>query len=256
MKLSVRDVAKLLDVSEKTVYRWLTERKLPAYRLHGQYRFNRAEVLTWATAEKLNVPLNALQESDNADLPLPTLEDALHVGGIYYRLGGLDKESVLREAVEVLRLPDEVDREFLLQVMLARERMTSTAIGDGVAIPHARNPIVLHVDKPLISLCFLEKPIDFGALDGQPVHVLFILVSPTVRAHLHLLYRLSFALRDEEFKILLREEAGRDALLYCIRRISASLPNPPGMQSGIQKPGPEQVAAIHAGLPRTGEVRP
>jgi PTS system nitrogen regulatory IIA component len=224
MKLTVRDVSELLDVSEKTVYRWLNDGKLPGYRMSGQYRFSRAEILEWATANKLNVSLGALQEAENPEEPLPTLPEALQTGGIFYRIGGTDIASALRSVVEVLRLPEEVDREFLFQVLLAREQLASTGIGDGIAIPHARNPIVLHVDKPLVSLCFLEHPIDFGALDARPVQALFTLISPTVRAHLHLLSRLSFALRDMEFRSLLKAQAARDELLKAVRRITAELP--------------------------------
>ena len=190
------------------------------------YRFNRAEILEWATANKLNVPVGALYETEHSNLPLPTLPDALQLGGIFYRIGGSTKESALRSVVEVVRLPDEVDREFLLRVLLAREELTSTAIGDGIAIPHARNSVVLHVDRPLVSLCFLETPIDFGALDGQPVQALFTLISPTMRAHLHLLARLSFALRDAEFKSLVLAQGGRDDLMKTVRRICAGLSDP------------------------------
>jgi len=221
----------MLDVSEKTVYRWINDGKLPGYRMSGQYRFSRAEILEWATANKLNVSLGALQEAENPEETLPTLPEALQLGGIFYRIGGADVASALRNVVEVVRLPDEVDREFLFQVLLAREQVGSTAIGEGIAIPHARNPIVLHVDKPLVSLCFLEQPIDFGALDARPVQALFTLISPTVRAHLHLLSRLLFALRDVEFKSLVMEQAGRDELTKAIRRISADSPKPREVQT-------------------------
>jgi PTS system nitrogen regulatory IIA component len=225
MKLTGRDVSEMLDISEKTVYRWLNERKLPGYRISGQHRFSRVEILEWATAIKLNVPVSALQESEHSDQPLPTLPDALQLGGIFYRIGGADKESALRSVVEVVRLPDEVGREFLLRVLVAREELTSTAIGDGIAIPHARNPVVLHVDKPLVSLCFLERPIEFGALDGKPVQALFTLISTTMRAHLHLLARLAFALLNAEFKSLVVAQAGRDELMQAVRRISTDLSN-------------------------------
>jgi PTS system nitrogen regulatory IIA component len=231
MKLSVRDVSELLDVSEKTVYRWLGEGRLPAYRLSGQYRFNRAEILEWATANKLNVSVGALQEVETRDHPLPSLPEALQAGGIFYRIGGSDRESALRSVVEVLRLPDEVNREFLVQALLAREQLASSGVGDGLAIPHARNPIVLHVDKPLLALCFLEKPIEFGALDGKPVHTLFTLVTPSARTHLHLLSCLSFALRDPAFKALVLRQASRDDLLESLRQISADFPAPPGGES-------------------------
>ena len=223
MTLTVKDVAGLLNISEKTVYRWIDERKLPGYRLSGQYRFNRAELLEWATANRINVSPHIFEEPESSGSRLPELSDALEAGGVYYRLAGANKPAALRSVVEVLRLPDQVDREFLLQVLLAREALESTAIGDGIAIPHVRNPIVLHVPHPVVTLCFLERPVDFGALDGQEVHTLFTMISPTVKAHLHLLSRLAFALRDPEFKSLIREQAGRDEILAGARRISASL---------------------------------
>jgi PTS system nitrogen regulatory IIA component len=219
MKLCVRDVSELLDVSEKTVYRWLGEGKLPGYRISGQYRFSRAEILEWATANKLKVAVGALHESEATDRPLPTLGDALHAGGIHYRMGGNDRESALRCVVEVLRLPDEVNREFLVQALLAREQLASTGVGDGIAIPHPRNPIVLHIDRPVVSLCFLERPVEFDALDGQPVQALFTLVSPGARAQLQLLSRLAFALRDAAFKAAVREQRGREDLFEALRRL-------------------------------------
>jgi PTS system nitrogen regulatory IIA component len=219
MQLTVKDVAGLLDISEKTVYRWIDERKLPGYRLSGQYRFNRAELLDWATSNRINVSPRIFEEPEGGSGSLPELSDALERGGVFYRLAGTNKPSALRSVVEVMRLPDEVNREFLLQVLLAREALESTAVGDGIAIPHVRNPIVLHVPEPVVTLCFLEAPVDFGALDRQPVHTLFTLISPTVRAHLHLLSRLAFALRNPDFKELILRQAGRDEILAAAKRI-------------------------------------
>ena len=223
MQLTVQDVAGLLKVSEKTVYRWINERSLPGYRVSGQYRFNRAELLEWATSRKIQVSPEIFQEPESSSTPLPGLVDALQAGGIFYRLAGTDKESVLRSVAEHMRLPEEVDREFLLRVLLAREALASTGIGDGIAIPHVRNPIVLHVSKPMISLCFLEKPVEFGALDGKPVHALFSLISPTVRAHLHLLSRLAFGMRDTSFREAVARQASRDEILNEARRMEAGL---------------------------------
>jgi nitrogen PTS system EIIA component len=62
MQLTVRDAAKLLSVSEKTVYRWINQGDLPAYRVNEQYRFNRAELLEWATARKINVSVEIFEE--------------------------------------------------------------------------------------------------------------------------------------------------------------------------------------------------
>ena len=98
-------------------------------------------------------------------------------------------------------------------MLLAREALGSTAIGDGIAVPHVRNPVILHLDRPMITLCFLERPVEFGALDGQPVDTLFTLISPTVRAHLHLLSRLSFVLRNPAFQGTVLRQAAREEIL-------------------------------------------
>jgi PTS system nitrogen regulatory IIA component len=223
VQLGVRDVAKLLTVSEKTVYRWINRGVLPAYRVNEQYRFNRAELLEWATSRRINVAAEVFDEPESNATPVPGLVESLTAGGIFYRVGGTDKESVLRAVVEYMRLPDEVDREFLLRVLLAREALQSTGIGDGIAIPHVRNPIVLHVSRPMITLCFLERSVDFGALDGKPVRVLFSLVSPTVRAHLRLLSRLSFALHDARFKTAVVRQGSREEIVDALRAVEAKL---------------------------------
>ncbi|MFZ3046274.1 MAG: PTS sugar transporter subunit IIA [Desulfatirhabdiaceae bacterium] len=223
MQLGVRDIAGMLNVSEKTIYRWIKQKKLPTYRVNDQYRFNRAEILEWATASRVNVSPELMTEPHTIDQPLPRLDHALESGGIHYRLSGTDKISVLQAVVQTMHLPEEVDRSFLHQVLVARESLGSTGIGDGIAIPHVRNPIVLHIQRPVIVLCFLEHPIDFDSLDGHPVSALFTLVSPTVRGHLHLLSKLSFALRDPNFKAVITDQGSRQDILFHASRIEDNL---------------------------------
>ena len=226
MQLSVKDVAKLLNVTDQTIYRWIKQDSIPVYRINEQCRFNRAEILEWATSKRIPISIEALTEADSSNAQLPTLLDALKSGGVYYRIEGTDKSTVLRNMVEVMRLPEEVDREFLHQVLLARETLGSTGVGDGIAIPHVRNPIVLHITKPTITLCFLEHPINFEAIDGEPVNVLFTLISPTVRAHLHLLSRLGYVLKNPEFKAAIKHQELRDVLLETLAAAEATIPVP------------------------------
>jgi PTS system nitrogen regulatory IIA component len=224
MKLTVRDAARLLSVSEKSVYRWIKQGVIPVYQINDQYRFNRAELLEWATSRKISVSPEIFAEPEGGEMPPPSLSEALRAGGVHYRVAGTDKASVLHAVVDLMKLPDEVDRDFLYQVLLAREALGSTGVGDGIAIPHVRNPIVLHLSRPMVTLCFLERPVDFGALDGQPVTTLFTLISPTVRAHLHLLSRLGFALRDPAFKSAVTRQASRDQILEALVRVEGLLP--------------------------------
>lgn len=238
MNLSVRDTAGLLKVSEKTIYRWIKQQTIPAYRVQDQYRFNRAEILEWATSRRLKVSSEILAEPEADGQPLPSLLDALEAGGVFYRLSGEDKEDVLREVVEQLRLPDVVDRGFLLRVLLAREAIAPTAVGDGVAIPHVRNPIVLHVERPLVTLCFLDRPIEYGALDGRPVGTLFTVISPTTRAHLHLMSKLSFVLRDQGVRRAVERQDARLEILRQIGRAERELASADAQAPSAASTGP------------------
>src|SRR5581483_2990041 len=226
MQLNIRDLTRLLNVPEATVARWIKQRGLPARRVGGQYRVNRAELLEWATANSIRVSLELFDHLEADAESVPCLSDALQAGGIHYRLEDSTKEGALCALVHVLPLPEGVDRQLLLHLFLAREASASTAIGDGIAIPHVRNPIVLHVARPVVTLAFLAHPVDFGALDGKPVHVLFAIVSPTNRTHLQLLSRLSFALHDGKLREALARQAPPGEIVREIRRVEMSMGAP------------------------------
>lgn len=224
MKLSVRDVAKLLNKDESTIYGWIRQGKIPVHRINEQSRFSRAEILEWATSRGIPVSPEMAVEPDEGTPALPSLIEALETGGVCPHIGGADKAGVLRSVVDAMCLPEEVDRDFLYQVLLARETLGSTGIGDGIAIPHIRNPIVMHLEKPVIMLCFLDSPIEFGSVDGKPVDILFTMVSPTVRMHLHLLSRLGFVLQNPAFRAALKNRLPRDPLLEELARAERELP--------------------------------
>lgn len=222
MQLTVREVGKLLDVSESTVTRWIKQRGLPTHHVGGQYRFNRVELVEWATANRIKVAAAVFDQLE-AEEEVPRLAEALEAGGIHYRVPDSSKERALRALVHALPLPDDADRELVLGLLLAREASASTAIGDGIALPHVRNPIVLHVARPMLTLCFLERPVDFGALDGKPVNVLFSMICPTTRSHLQTLSRLSYALHDAAFHRVVAQQAPREEILREAERIDAAL---------------------------------
>jgi PTS system nitrogen regulatory IIA component len=223
VKLAIRDVSRFLNVTESTVTRWIKQRGLPAQHVGGQYRFNRAELLEWATANQIKVSPEMFDHLETQEEPIPSLADALEEGGIFYALPDTSKERALRSLVEVLPLPDGIDRELLLRLFLAREASASTAIGGGIALPHVRNPIVLNVDRPMVTLGYLARPVDFGALDGKPVQVLFSLICPTTRGHLQMLSRLSYALHEKKFRDVVLAAGQREEILREAREVEAIL---------------------------------
>lgn len=202
MFLKVTAVADAVGVDEKTVLNWIRHQGLPAHKQDDRYQINRVDLLEWATANGIVIPPGVFASSEDAQ-QLPTVSEALERGGIHYDLPGDSPETALREVVARLTLPPGFDPEFLLQTLLAREALGSTAFGNGIAIPHVRNPIVGQTGKSAISLCFLKNPIDFDAIDGKPVSILFTFVTVNVKEHLHLLAKLAFLLHDQAFQALL-----------------------------------------------------
>jgi PTS system nitrogen regulatory IIA component len=152
-----------------------------------------------------------------------SLHEMLVRGGVFYRISGETKKDVLRNSLNLVKGVDESISEPLFQMFVAREEMASTGIGDHIAIPHARGSLVGFVNRPILSLSFLEKSINYDALDGKPVYALFLLVSPNVRTHLRILARLSFCLRTPEFKQAVLNQAPRETILKTLAETEARL---------------------------------
>jgi PTS system nitrogen regulatory IIA component len=221
MNLRVRDVARLLNVSENTIYRWVRSGSLPAHRVHDQYLFNRVELQEWAARHKHRVSPELFAPDGSAE-ELPTLHAAIERGGIFHNVPGKRREEVLEAVTRLPGIPMGVNRPLLYQLLMAREALASTSVGDGIAIPHPRDPVVVQVDESLALLCFLDQPVDFRALDGQPVRVLFLLLTPSVRQHLQMLAKLASALHDEALKELLRAAAPKETIFERVRLIEKS----------------------------------
>jgi PTS system nitrogen regulatory IIA component len=219
MQITVRQAAKYLGVDEQTVRRWIAERGMPTHRVNERMHLNAIEVWEWALEQGIPASRGLLDEARRAPDDVPPLLLLLETGGIHRDLEGNDKNAVLANVVARLPLPAEVDRDHLLAVLEAREAMGSTGIGDGIAIPHVRNPILLHVDRPFVALFLLRRPVDFDAIDGQPVHAVFLVVSTGIPEHLRILAELGFALRDPGLRDALRRRAPDEQILGRIQEL-------------------------------------
>lgn len=205
MDLKIKDIVDLLKVSEKTVYQWIKDNKIPAYKINHQYRFNKSEIHDWLLQNKVAVSQKILDMNLTSKPVL--LPDLIQKGGIFDNLEGDSIEAVIRNAVELIPLPADVRRKEVLEFLLERERMAPTAIGRGVAFPHPRNPIITDSNNECIVLCHPIKDINYNALDAQPIHTLFILLSCTPQRHLQILAKLCFLCQQESFILLLKSRA-------------------------------------------------
>jgi nitrogen PTS system EIIA component len=216
VNLTLPDLVRLFDVTENTVRKWIDDDNLPCEVVDDRYRFNRAELLEWATIRKLDVSPSIFKTVNGKALCESSLLAALERGGIDYGVKAPHKRALLRGIVESLPLPDGFDRDVLWQLFLARESLGSTALEGGIAVPHPRRPIVLNVEQSLVRLCFLTEPLDFQALDGKPVDTLFAMVATTVHVHLRLLARLASVLKDQGVRRVLSERASPKIIFAAI----------------------------------------
>ncbi len=140
-------------------------------------------------------------------------------GGVHTGIGGNTVEDVLKLVVARVPMISEAEQGMLLEKLIERERLTSTGIGKGVAIPHPRNPLPGNDRDAMIVSCFLENKIDFKSIDYKPVGVLFLMVCPTVKTHLFLLSRISFCLRDDSFITLLCSQPSSDGFYKAVETL-------------------------------------
>lgn len=128
------------------------------------------------------------------------------------------KEDVIKELVDALINAGDIDkrhRNKLIDALMAREALGSTAIGQGIAIPHAKSDCV---SKLLAAFALSKKGVDFDSLDGDLAYIFFLLVAPQDSAgpHLKALARISRLLKDKYFRDTLRACADEKAVIKTI----------------------------------------
>jgi mannitol/fructose-specific phosphotransferase system IIA component (Ntr-type) len=121
---------------------------------------------------------------------------------INLNLTSTDRDSVLGELVrQIPQLAKQPEaQQTLHRALREREQLYSTGIGDGIALPHARNALVGLVDEPIIVFGRHPTGIPYGAIDSLPARLFFLLIAPTVTQHLAILARLSRLLRDPKLR--------------------------------------------------------
>jgi excisionase family DNA binding protein len=224
--MTLREVAEYLKLSEKTVSRMAQEGRIPAQKLTRQWRFQRNLINSWM-ANPNNGPVDQQQLPPEATgLPRPlTVSSVVNPSRISLSLTAPDKDGVLRELCALVIDPRESRLfETLFQALRAREDLCPTCVSEGVAIPHARNALIGLVDNPVLAYGRHNKGVDFGALDGKPVHHFFLLCAPNVRQHLQLLSRLSRLVNSADFRARLMAAQQPDDVVALIREVEPNIP--------------------------------
>ena len=155
-----------------------------------------------------------------------SIAELLSRGSINLTLSATNRAGVLGELVTAIpALAAGTDaRNTLLNALEEREQLCSTGIGDGVAIPHARNALVGLVEKPVLVFGRHARGMDFGSVDGKRTRLFFLLVAPNVTQHLQILARLSRLLRNVNLRRALLKAESPSQVIVALQTAEAALP--------------------------------
>ncbi|NTU43723.1 MAG: PTS transporter subunit EIIA [Nitrospirales bacterium] len=207
MNLSVKDVATLLNLSEKTIYRMIQNETIPCFRVGGQWRFDRREIQLWMEDTRQFSVNTAVNEPSQEDEELIAVAEFLRRGGIHNISPGQTKESAIRLCIErITSRLTHLDPKRLFSSIMEREALCPTAVGHGIALPHPRRLSKL-TDLSSISLCRLSEPIPFDALDNEAVDTLFFIFPKSERRFLRIEAKLLRLMRDNEVLAAIKEES-------------------------------------------------
>ena len=220
MRLTIDDVSRFLNVPVSTVSRWVRQGRIPVEIVDDMPVFSRLTLEKWAKQNSIRFCVSG--DGHDCQLPLDPGSGAAAMarGGVYPDIDAVDIPSVLHTAVNALTFPVP---DSLYEKLLDRESMASTGIGKGVAIPHTRQPLEGTGQDAVIATFFLKSPIDYKAVDGVPVFVLFLLITPSAPVHLHLLSRLAFCIREDAFISFLRTRPEAGDLYARVARLEETL---------------------------------
>ncbi|WNW11735.1 PTS IIA-like nitrogen regulatory protein PtsN [Pseudomonas sp. DTU_2021_1001937_2_SI_NGA_ILE_001] len=144
------------------------------------------------------------------------LEDILTPGRSLVNVPGGSKKRVLEQIANLIgREVPQLEANTVFESLVAREKLGSTGFGNGIAIPHCR---LANCSSPVSAVLHLETPVDFDAIDGAPVDLLFVLLVPeaATNEHLELLRQIASMLDRDEVRRQLRAAPSSDALYQAV----------------------------------------
>jgi nitrogen PTS system EIIA component len=143
----------------------------------------------------------------------------IHKGGVYDNIDGTSPEEIYKTVSTIIPLPVDMTHEAVYDALCAREHVLSTAVGNGIALPHARAPLMKNENDQEICIVYLKNPIDMKAPDERKVFVMFVLLTYNSQSHLKILSNLVTLFRKPQFRKLLEKHAGEAELLNAIREL-------------------------------------
>ncbi len=197
----------MMGTDARRLERMAERGEIPCQKVGGQFRFNRAEITEWLQQNMATMNGNHLAKVDagigahrNKERNEAIVTPLLRPEAVTMQLKSRGKNSLLRELVALAGASGLVyDEQALLEAVMAREELCSTAVEGGIAIPHPRRPLPYDLVEPILVVGRTGRGVVFGAPDGRLTDLFFLMASQDDRHHLHVLARLCRMLHEETF---------------------------------------------------------
>ncbi|MDC7220110.1 MAG: PTS sugar transporter subunit IIA [Spirochaetales bacterium] len=221
--LTLAETAEYLKVAEKTVQRMIAAHKIPCTRVGNQWRFIKAVLDDWLMdsmqdKEESRGDLSRLIESGKVEINL----SRLLFDSIIPLAQGSRREILSQLASPLVEKGLISNPEGYLNKLEDRENMISTAIGEGVAIPHIRNPKENEQVEPCIVVGISPEGVDFHAIDEQPVHLFFLVHTNSETVHLRILSHITGLLKSNGYGDFLNCQSKKDVESLLIKKETGS----------------------------------
>jgi len=214
MDLELKDVSELLNIPENELTTMAEAGTIPAYSIQDKLRFNREEIEEWLISYPEIAKKSAQKGFD--------LFRALTKGDVFYNVEATSKEEAISTIMQEMAPRLDLDPEVLTEMVLAREELMSTGLGNGFAVPHARD-FELPGPHDVVAIAFLKKPIPYDALDNKPVHTLIFLFATNDRKHLTLLSKVAHFISNDEIQQKLKLQPEKPQLLELVKEWETGL---------------------------------
>jgi len=215
--MTVSELSAYLKIGEKSLLRMANKGDLPGLKVGSQWRFPKVVIDDWLSSRMRHTSDEAIVDVvRRADKNIP-LSRLMYPGKVIMNINPGSKQEVLRQLIVPL-LADSVigDADGFVLKLLERERMVSTAVGRGIALPHPRHPDEVHATRSAVVFGRCPDGTDFESPDGKPTHLFFLVCATGEVVHLRIMSRLAWMLRDARFADQLKTAATEAEILSSI----------------------------------------
>lgn len=194
--MTLSEIAQYLKVSDKTILRMVGKGEIPGHKISSQWRFQRTSIDQWLTAKMQSRPDDDLVSVIQTAPKIIPIVKLIPPERIIMKLSPGDKPEILKQLVQPLIDGDLLeDPDKFLQLLINREEMGSTGIGDGVAVPHVREQEGCGIRETCMVLGLNRDGIEFDSLDSEPAYMFMLLCAGSAVVHLRLLAKSMLMLR-------------------------------------------------------------